>query len=192
MPGVSDATAALIRLGTKTRTSKDIAETLAELGASLSFGSGQDNGTDLPEFADGEFRRGAGVLAGHAAEPRRSRRTSWTSGRPGSARNIEQAKSQPGFLANDLLNKLLYPGDAPPVHASDGWKRWTRSRARSIMEHYKTYYVPSGEWAGIAGDITPKDAVAKLDKALGAWKGGPMKRVTVAVPAGRSRRRRSI
>jgi zinc protease len=52
-----------------------------------------------------------------------------------------------------------------------------------IIEHYKTYYVPSGQWAGIAGDITVKDAVAKLDKALGGWKGGPMKRVTVPMPA---------
>ena len=58
-----------------------------------------------------------------------------------------------------------------------------------MIEHYKTYYVPSGQWAGISGDITLKDAVAKLDKALGAWKGGPVKRVTLPMP-GRSRRRR--
>src|SRR6185312_7287507 len=52
-----------------------------------------------------------------------------------------------------------------------------------VVEHYKTYYVPSGEWAGIAGDITPNDAVARMNKALGAWKGGPVKHVTVAFPA---------
>src|SRR5262249_26244387 len=45
MPGVSDATAALIRLGTKTRSSKDIAETLAELSASVGFSSSEDNST---------------------------------------------------------------------------------------------------------------------------------------------------
>src|SRR2546430_1560343 len=45
MPGVSDATAALIRLGTKTRSSKDIAESLAELSASINFSSGQDSST---------------------------------------------------------------------------------------------------------------------------------------------------
>jgi predicted Zn-dependent peptidase len=42
-----------------------------------------------------------------------------------------------------------------------------------LVEHYKKYFVPSGELAGVVGDITPKDAVAKLEKALGAWKGGP-------------------
>src|SRR5450432_3702734 len=45
LPGVSDATAALIRLGTKTRSSKEIAETLADLGASLTVGSGEGEGT---------------------------------------------------------------------------------------------------------------------------------------------------
>jgi zinc protease len=44
-PGVSDAAAALIRLGTRTRSSKDIAETLAELGANLFVGSGQGEAT---------------------------------------------------------------------------------------------------------------------------------------------------
>ena len=62
----------------------------------------------------------------------------------------------------------------------------------SVIEHYKTYYVPSGEWAGISGDITARDAVAKLDKVLGAWKGGPVAHVTMPFPEADRARRRSI
>ncbi|MDP9171409.1 MAG: insulinase family protein, partial [Acidobacteriota bacterium] len=51
------------------------------------------------------------------------------------------------------------------------------------VNHYKKYYVPSGQWAGIAGDITPAAAAAKLEKALGAWKGGPVARITMPLPA---------
>ena len=87
-------------------------------------------------------------------------------------------RATPDSSRNDLLYKLLYPSDARqythPTAAS--LDKITRE---AIVEHYKTYYVPSGEWAGIAGDITAKDAVAKLDKALGGWKGGPVKRATV-------------
>ncbi|MCX6630567.1 MAG: insulinase family protein, partial [Candidatus Solibacter sp.] len=39
--------------------------------------------------------------------------------------------------------------------------------------------VPSGELAGISGDITPAAAVAKLEKAIGAWKGGPVQKITL-------------
>ena len=87
----------------------------------------------------------------------------------------------PGNIGTDLMMKLLYPGDArrytrPTVEALN---KITRD---SIVEHYKKYYVPSGEWAGVAGDITPKEAVTKLEKALGAWKGGPVAHVTMPFP----------
>jgi predicted Zn-dependent peptidase len=94
---------------------------------------------------------------------------------------LEQMKASPGFLANDLQMRLLYPNDR---------RRFTHPTAESlskitrekIVEHYKAFYTPSGEWAGIAGDITPKDAVAKLEKALGSWKGSPVARVALPFP----------
>jgi zinc protease len=69
IPGVSDATAALIRLGTKTRTSKDIVETLAELGASVSFSSGSDSGTIFVSSLTENFDAALGVLADMLANP---------------------------------------------------------------------------------------------------------------------------
>ena len=69
IPGVSDATAALIRLGTKTRTSKDIAETLAELGASVQFSSGADSGTIFVSSLTQNFDATLGVLADMLANP---------------------------------------------------------------------------------------------------------------------------
>jgi predicted Zn-dependent peptidase len=75
---------------------------------------------------------------------------------------------------------VLYPGDA---------RRFTRITTESLsritrdilMQHYKKYFVPSGEMASLVGDITPKDAVATLEKALGAWQGGPIEPVKLAV-----------
>ncbi len=180
IPGVSDATAALIRLGTKTRTAKDIAETLAELGASVQFSSGADSGTISVSSLTQNFDATLGVLADTLANPTfpQDELDKW---KTRMRSNIEQMKASPGALANERMYKLLYPADRrqytrPTLDALD---KITRDM---VVEHYKTYYVPSGEWAGIAGDITPREAVAKLDKALGAWKGGPVKHVTVPFP----------
>jgi len=180
IPGVSDATAALIRLGTKTRSSKDIAETLAELGASVTFSSGSDNGSIFVSSLTQNFDATLAVVADLLANPTfpQDELDKW---KTRMRANIEQMKANPGSLANERMYKLLYAGERRQFTRPtlDSLDKITRDL---VVEHYKTYYVPSGEWAGIAGDITPAEAVAKLNKALGAWKGGPIKHVTVSFP----------
>jgi len=181
MPGVSDATSALIRLGTKTRSSKDIAEAVAELGATLSINSGSDSGSLSVSALSENFDAALALLTDVLLNPTfpQDELDKWKTRQRS---NLEAAKSQPGFLANDQLYKVLYPNDARHfTHPTlDSLTKITRD---SLVEHYKTYYVPSGEWAGISGDITPAAAVAKLEKALGAWKGGPIKHPTLPMPA---------
>ncbi len=179
--GVSDATAALIRLGTKTRSSKEIAETLAELGASVSIGSGQGEANISLSSLTENFDAALAVLADILLNPTfpQDELDKWKTRQRA---QLEQMKAQPGFLAQDMLMKLMYPADG---------RRYTHPTAASLdkitrealIEHYKKYYVPAGEWAGIAGDIGPKEAAAKLEKAFGSWKGGPIEHVTLPFPS---------
>jgi predicted Zn-dependent peptidase len=178
--GVSGATAALMRLGTKTRSAKDIADQIAELGATLTIAAGQGEGTisisSLTENFDATLALMADVLLNPSFP--QDELDKWKARQRA---QLEQAKSNPGFLANDVLMRLLYPDDA---------RRYTHPTVESlnkitrdaIIEHYKKYYVPSGQWAGIAGDITPRDAVAKLEKVLSTWKGGPVAPVSMKFP----------
>ena len=180
LPGVSDATAALIRLGTKTRASKDIADTLAELGAQISVGSSQGESTIFLSSMTENFDAALAVLADILLNPSfpQDELDKWKTRQRSS---IEQAKASPGVLANDQMMKLLYPDDGRHFTrpTNESLNKITRD---TIVEHYRTYYVPSGEWAGISGDISPRDAVAKLDKVLGAWKGGPVAHVSLSFP----------
>jgi predicted Zn-dependent peptidase len=95
--------------------------------------------------------------------------------------SLEQAKSQPGFLANDRLLKVLYGNDARQyAHATPA--SLDKITRETILDHYRKYYVPAGQWAGISGDITPLDAAAKLNRVLGSWKGGPIERIVLPLP----------
>src|SRR5207249_1285216 len=171
---------ALIRLGTKTRNAKEIAESLADLGATISVNSAQDSAIVSLSSLTENFDAALAVLQDILLNPTfpRDELDKWKTRQRG---GIEQNKSSPGSLANDRLFKVLYPADGRqythPTMAS--LEKITRE---AIMEHYKTYYVPYGQWAGIAGDITARDAVTKLEKALGGWKGGPMQRVSAPLP----------
>jgi predicted Zn-dependent peptidase len=179
LPGVSDATAALIRLGTKTRSAKDIADAVAELGASLSFSSSQGESTIYLSSLTENFDAALALLADVLLNPTfpQDELDKW---KTRTRAQLEQAKSSPYLPANDQLMKVLYNDARRYTHPTvESLAKITRE---SLLEHYKTYYVPSGEWAGISGDISPRDAVARLDKVLGAWKGGPVAHVTMKFP----------
>jgi zinc protease len=194
LPGVAEATAAMMQLGTATRTARQISEDLADLGASLNIsvgggggggrgggggGGGGDNGTIALSSLTENFDAALAILTDVLLHPSfpADEFEKWKSRQRS---NIEQGRTSPNLLANELMFKVLYPGDP---------RQFTRATVESLnkitrdnlIEHYKTYYVPSGDWAGIAGEISPRDAVAKLDKALGGWKGGPAERLSLPV-----------
>jgi zinc protease len=181
MRGIAEATAALIRLGTKTRDAKALAEAMADVGASINFFPGQDRGSVSVSSLTENFDAALALLADILLNPTfpQDELDKWKTRQMS---NLQQAKTNPGSLAMERTFKVLYPNDARqytlPTAASID--KITREK---VIEHYKTYYVPSGELAGVAGDITPKDAAAKLEKALSAWKGGPVKHPSLPLPA---------
>jgi len=194
LPGVAEATAAMMQLGTTTRTARQISEDLADLGATLSIsvgggggggrggfagGGGGDSGTIALSSLTENFDAALAILTDVLLHPSfpADEFEKWKSRQRS---NIEQGRTSPNLLANELMAKVLYPGDP---------RQFTRATVESLntitrdnlIEHYKKYYVPSGDWAGIAGEITARDAAAKLDKALAAWKGGPVERLSLPI-----------
>lgn len=183
LPGVAEATAALMTLGTTTRSARQISEALGDIGATLTISAGGGGGrgsgaislSSLTENFDAALAILTDILL-HPSFPA-DEFEKWKS-RQRSA--LEQARTQPATLSNEQLMKVLYAGDA---------RQFTRLTARSLdkitrqnlMEHYKKFYVPSGELAGIVGDITARDAAAKLEKALAGWKGGPIQPLTLPI-----------
>ena len=187
MPGVADATASMMMMGTTTRSARKLAEDLAGIGAQLSIGGGGGRGgaggggtstitlSSLPEYFDQSLAILADVLL-HPAFPA-DEFAKWKARQQGA---IEQASTQPAALSSEVLMKVLYPNDARQFTRITGasLEKITRD---GLIDFYKKYYVPSGQWAGIVGAISPRDAVARLDKALGAWKGGPVARLSLPI-----------
>ncbi|HEY1494383.1 MAG TPA: pitrilysin family protein [Candidatus Solibacter sp.] len=193
VPGLSEATAAMMMLGTTTKTARQISEALADLGATVSFGAGGGGGgrgggapadgsititvNSLTENFDAAMALMSDILL-HPSFPADEFEKWKTRQRA----QLEQSRTQPNTLSNETLMRVLYPGDARQfTHLTvDALNKLTRE---NLIEHYKKYYVPSGELAGISGDITPRDAVTKLEKYLAAWKGGPIPKITLPIAA---------
>jgi len=196
MPGLAEATAAMMQLGTATRTSRQISEDLADLGATLNisvgggggggrggFGGGGsgDSGTISLSVLTENFDPALAILTDVLLHPSfpADEFEKWKSRQRS---NIEQGRTSPNVLANELMFKVLYPSD-PRQFTRVTTASLDKMTRDNLIEHYKAYYVPSGDWAGISGAISPKHAVTKLEKALGAWKGGPVPALALTMRA---------
>jgi predicted Zn-dependent peptidase len=184
LPGVAEATAAMMITGTPTRTARQISEQLADLGATVSFGGGGGFGgrggggggggtatitvNALSENFDAALEIMSDILL-HANFPA-DEFARWKNRQRS---QLEQARTNPGTLSSDALMKQLYPGDARSITrlTAESLEKITRE---NLIQHHKQFFVPAGQLAGISGDISAKDAVAKLEKHLAAWKGGPV------------------
>jgi len=194
LPGVAEATAAMMMLGTTTRDARQISEALADIGATISISAGGGGGGGRGGGAAGgggegsitvsaltpNFDAALAILSDillHPSFPAAEFERWKTRTRS----QLEQARTQPAQLSNEMLMKVLYPNDVRHSRLTpESLDKITRDH---LIEHYRKYYVPSGDLAGIAGEITPKDAVAKLEKALGEWKGGPVAEVKLPIDA---------
>jgi len=197
MPGVAEATAALMMSGTAARNQRQIAEALADIGATVGFSAGAGGGGGRGGGGGGAAGAGTGAITVsaltehfdealalmtdvllHPAFPAEEFQR-WKD-RQRSA--IEQARTSPTGLGTELLMKVLYPNDARQFTrlTAESLNKITRE---SLVEHYKKYYTPAGSLAGIVGDISARDAAATLDKALAEWKGAPVEKISLPITA---------
>ena len=191
LPGLAEATAAMMMMGTPPRTARQISEQLADIGATVSFGGGGGFGgrggggaaagratitvNALSENFDAALEIMSDILL-HASFPA-DEFTRWKNRQRS---QLEQQRTNPTTLSSDALMKVLYPADARGITrlTAASLDKLTRE---ALIEHHKRYFVPAGQLAGISGDITARDAVAKLEKYLAAWKGGPVAEPKLAI-----------
>lgn len=170
---VAGATASMLRLGTKTRTAREIADALAELGGSLSAGGGTGSRTTsvnvsgLTDNMDALLDLCADVLFNPSFP-----QTELDNLKQRQLSALQASRAQPAFLAIERMNALLYPNDVRRVIAptEESLKKLTRQH---LIDYYDKYYKPEGGLIGVAGDVSNKEIVARLEKMLGGWKGAP-------------------
>ncbi|MBZ5574996.1 MAG: insulinase family protein [Acidobacteriia bacterium] len=180
LAGIGDATASLLRLGTKTRTSVQIADTLQELGASLNASAGDRYAyfrvSTLSENLDAVLALLADVMFNPSFP--QDELDKWKNRQLSS---LQQIRTQPGFLGQERFFAVLYPHDNRSIVAPtpESINRITRDR---IVEYYSQNFRPEGGRVAVAGDIAPKAIADKLDAILGNWKGAAPKPPELALP----------
>lgn len=184
MRGLASTTASLLREGTAKHKSRELAEQLDTIGALLNANSGVASQTSnvsasgLTDNLDQVLDLFAEVIRtptfpADEVERFKSRTLA----------QLPLLRSQPAFLAQERLSQAIY-GTHPAalvVTPPDILKKLTSA---DLARFHSQNYVPNNATLFIAGDVTLKALMPKLERVFGDWKPGDVKPLTLpAVPA---------
>lgn len=187
--GLASFTASLMREGTTSRSSKEIAEQVDAIGATLNANSGLSTMTSvvstsgLVENLDQALALFADVIRNPSFPKEEVEKYK--------ARTLAQlqlVRSNPGFLAQERFNKAIY-GDHPGGLVLAPVESIKKLAPKDLAEFHSTYYRPNNAILAVVGDVTLKGILPKLQKAFGDWKKAevPVTNIPEAPPQSASR-----
>ena len=177
---LSGATTTLMRLGTKTRDAKTIAESLAALGSSVTFSIGDRYAyasfSTLTENLDATLSLMSDMLFNPAFP--QDELDKWKNQQ---LSQLQQIRSLPDFLTTERLAKAMYPDDRRSfvMPTPEGVRGLTRDM---LVAHYQRIYRPEGGRITVLGDIRQRDITPKLEALLADWKGAGIKPPDLPIP----------
>lgn len=168
--GTAQFTGTLLREGTTTRSSRQIAEQVELAGGSLFSNAGLSGTTSVvsasgltdnlnpildlfsdvilnPAFTTEEF------------DKLKTRRLA----------GLRTQRSNPGFLAQEKFSSVLY-GTHPAARATVTAQDINRLSPAALKKFHESYFRPNNAMLTIVGAVTAAEITPKLEKAFGAWK----------------------
>jgi zinc protease len=170
VPGLAGFVATLMREGTTSKTSEQISEQLDRLAAGVSVSStitspfATVNGNGLTNNIDTVLALMADVLMNPSFPQveidRYKART---------RAQLMQQRTQPGFLASERLNKVVY-GNHPLARVSATPASLEALTRDKLVEFHKAHYVPDRAVLAVTGDMTFDQVKTKAEAAFASWK----------------------
>ncbi|HEX5215927.1 MAG TPA: pitrilysin family protein [Vicinamibacterales bacterium] len=170
MPGVSSMTAAMMREGTTSKTTQQIAEMLETMAANVNVGGSLSgvtatiSGSSLTENFDATFGLAADILLNPTFP-----KDEFDRYKSRTAAGLVQQRSNPSFLANEMFARMVY-GAHPAARVAMNADVLKAATTETLAAFHKSHYVPDHALLAIAGDISMADARKLADAKLAAWK----------------------
>lgn len=181
-PGLASVTASMLREGTHSRDSRQIAEAIEELGATISF-SAPPGSTDALISVSGlseSLSEWLGLVIDILLNPRFP---------PDELARLKQRlkaelrrqRSSPTFLANERLASALY-GAHPLAQVSAGPGAIDILTPAALARWHAERYTPRDTIVCVVGDVCAMDVIEQLGRALASWTGAGVKKLLLSAP----------
>ncbi len=186
--GLASATARLLREGTATRSSQQIAQAIDSIGGSLdTYGSWDSAGASLQVTSD-QLDPGLDLFADlvlhpsfPAEEVERWRRQTLN--------GLQVQQEDAGYLADASFERAVFDGH-PYGLPDDGTPESVAALTRDdLAAFHRQHYVPNQAILAVVGDVKAADAFARVERAFGAWPRGKEHEVPKVQAARRGKHR---
>jgi zinc protease len=170
LPGLMDMLTGLLTEGTESRTSREIADEVARLGATLHAGANSDYTTvaasSLATFSENIFELMADVALRPVFPPNEVELA-----KQNTKESLKQQRAQPSFLASEMVARVMfgqhpYHVTAPTPESID---RTTRER---LVEFHRLTFVANNAVLLVAGDVQQDAILRQVESLFGNWQPG--------------------
>ncbi|MGB8511129.1 MAG: pitrilysin family protein [Pyrinomonadaceae bacterium] len=170
LPGLLEVVTGMLLEGTRTRTSREIAEATARYGASLNAGAGSDHTTvaaaALSMYGDEVLE----LLADVALRPSFPD-DELTLTKVNAQQNLIAQRAQPSFLASETLSRVIF-GEHPYGVVSATNESLEAITRDELVRFHRSLFVPANAALFVAGDVRRDELLKRAEALFGDWRGG--------------------
>src|SRR5215217_2314630 len=170
LPGLTDLLAGLLPEGTQSRTSKEIAEEVARMGASLSAGATSDytliGASALAQFNDAILDLMAEVIL-EPSFPENEVELA----KQNTKESLRQQRAQPSFLASEMVARVMY-GDHPYSIVAPTTESIDRSSREDFVTFHRARLVPNNAVFVVVGDVRYDEIAGRVESLFSTWERG--------------------
>ena len=186
LPGLMDMLTGLLTEGTESRTSREIADEIARLGATLQAGANSDYTTvaasSLAMFTNNILELIADVALRPVFPPNEVELT-----KQNTKESLKQQRAQPSFLASEMGARVMF--GAHPYHVTaptpESIEATTRER---LVEFHRATFVANNAVLFVAGDVKQEAILQQVESLFGNWQPGDLRGDDFPAPPKRTSR----
>lgn len=188
--GLSSAMASLLTQGTVTRSSKEIAEEIERLGASLNTGASSDNTTiaasALAIYKTEILKLMADVLL-HPSFPENELKLY----KENTIKSLQFQRSQADFLADEQTARIIF-GSHPYSSVSPKSEDIEKISREKLVDFHAKTLIPNNALLIVVGDVERETLLNELNELFAEWKQGELSETTFDAPPVRTERTLTI
>ena len=180
--GVANLNAAMLREGTTTRKSLEIADQVAFLGINLSSSSSWESSTLSLHTPTAQLDSALALFADVALHPSFPA-TDFERLRKNRLTDLLRLRDQGPAIANLAFPAIIYGNGHPYGAAALGTEASVKSLSiADLQSYYQTTFKPNNSTLIIVGDVDPSQIEQKINALFGSWQRGDVPQLTYADP----------